>query len=216
MAALDLVTAAALPSTVRDAVEAERLPLFITAVSESLAAYCRYPLHRRVGVVESAVGQGGMYLWLRSGAIRQVTSVEVRGQARAPSSYAIESAMQGRLVARGEPWPFTGTWTTGVAPTPLNAQDTGEVLVTFDAGWVTPGQHAADASLPVDLPASIQLAAQQCLAAFVHVDGQPGDLASESIGAASVSYLTGPNGERMAIPATARQLLARYRKAAPS
>lgn len=210
---VDLVTAEQLPSSVRDAVEVERLPLLITAASEAVAAHVGYPLHQRLSVVESVVGRGGRYLWLRSGAVRQVIRVEVGGEERAPATYAVDSAVLGRLVVRGaEPWPFTGTWTAGISSTPLDAQDTGEMLVTFDAGWVTPGQRALDASLVVDLPASLQLAAVEVLAAAVSRDGSPGDMTSESIGDTSASYAVGVDGGRVALPASARQLCAPYRR----
>ncbi|QSQ24856.1 hypothetical protein JY651_07920 [Pyxidicoccus parkwayensis] len=208
---VDLVTAAQLPSSVRDAVETERMPLLITAASEAVAAHVGYPLHQRLGVVESAVGRGGFYLWLRSGAVRQVQRVEVRGEMRAPGTYAVDSMVHGRLVARGQPWPFTGTWTAGIASTPLDAQDTGEVLVTFDAGWVTPGQHALDASLTVDLPAALQLAAVEVVTAAISRDGRPGDMTGESIGDTSASYAVGEGG-RVALPASARELAAPYRR----
>lgn len=209
---VDLVTAEQLPSSVRGAVEAERLPLLITAASEAVAAHVGYPLHQRLGVVESAVGRGGPHLWLRSGAVRQVHRVEVRGEVRAPGTYAVESSVHGRLVARGQPWPFTGTWTTGISSTPLDAQDTGEVLVTFDAGWVTPGQRALDAGLVVDLPAALQLAAVEVVTAAVSRDGRPGDMTGEAIGDTSASYLVGEDGGRVALPASARQLCAPFRR----
>ncbi|QSQ19321.1 hypothetical protein JY651_28745 [Pyxidicoccus parkwayensis] len=209
---VDLVTAEQLPASVRGAVEAVRLPLLITAASEAVAAHVGYPLHQRLGVVESAVGRGRQYLWLRSGGVRQVHRVEVRGEVRAPSTYALESAVHGRLVARGQPWPFTGTWTTGISSTPLEAQDTGEVLVTFDAGWVTPGQRALDASLVVGLPAALQLAAVEVVTAAVSRDGRPGDMAGESIGDTSASYAVGEDGGRLALPASARQFAAPYRR----
>jgi len=209
---VDLVTAEQLPSTVRDAVEAKRMALLITAASEALAAHVGYPLHRRLGVVESVAGRGGAYLWLRSGAVRQVHRVEVRGQLRAPNTYAVESSVRARLVARGQPWPFTGTWTTGISSTPLDAQDTGEVLVTYDAGWVTPGQRALDTSLVVDLPAALQLAAVEVLTAAVSRDGRPGDVTSEAIGDTSASYAVGEDGGRVALPASARQLAAPFRR----
>ncbi|AEI65564.1 hypothetical protein [Corallococcus macrosporus] len=163
----DLLTAALLHPAARAGVETGRLALFITAASEAVASFVGYPLHRRMGVVESVAGTGGPYLWLAGGAVRQVVRVEVRGEELDATSYAVDSALMGRLVARSSRWPFTGSWTTGVSPTPLEARDTGEVVVTYDAGWVTPGQAALDSSLQVDLPAAIQLAA-------VEADAGPG------------------------------------------
>ncbi|GHG79669.1 hypothetical protein [Comamonas sp. JC664] len=208
----DLLTPAQLPANARTAVEPVRLGLFITAISESLAAYVGYPLLRRQGVVETVAGTGAPHLWLSGGAVRQVVRVEVRGVELEPDAYALESSLMGRLVARRHRWPFTGTWSPGVSSTPMEAQDTGEVRVTYDAGWVTPGQAALDETLVVDLPASIQLAAVEACTAALSRDGKPGDVASESIGGTSMSYFAGPDGGRVAFPATALQLLGPYRK----
>ncbi|MFY1829132.1 hypothetical protein ACN47A_24650 [Myxococcus fulvus] len=208
---VDLLVPEQLPASARR-MEAARLGLIITAASEAVATYCGYPLHRRLGVVETVACNGGTYLWLRGAAVRQVTRVEVRGVERAAGTYALESSGQGRLVARGVPWPFTGAWSQGVSSTPLECSDTGEVLVEYDAGWVTPGQHAMDGALVVDLPASIQLAAVEVVVAAVSRDGKPGDTASESIGDTSMSYFAGEDGGRTALPSTARQLLAAYRR----
>ncbi|MFP2960269.1 hypothetical protein ACLEPN_21205 [Myxococcus sp. 1LA] len=208
----DLLTAAMLHPAARAGVEAERLALFITAASEAVASYVGYPLHRRLGVVESVAGTGGPYLWLAGGAVRQVVRVEVRGEEVDAESYALESALMGRLVARSSRWPFTGSWTTGVSSTPLEARDTGEVVVTYDAGWVTPGQAALDSSLVVDLPAAIQLAAVEAVTAALSRDGKPGDVASENIGGTSMSYFAGEDGGRAALPSTARQMLTKYRR----
>ncbi|NVJ05227.1 hypothetical protein HUW63_08250 [Myxococcus sp. AM001] len=208
----DLLTAELLPLTARTSVETARLGLFITAASEAVAAYVGYPLHRRLGVVESVAGTGGPHLWLRGGAVRQVVRVEVRGEELDAESYALDSALMGRLVARSSRWPFTGTWSPGVSPTPLEARDTGEVVVTYDAGWVTPGQRALDDTLQVDLPAAIQLAAVEAVTAALSRDGKPGDVASENIGGTSMSYFAGEGGGRAALPSTARQMLTPYRR----
>ncbi|AEI66946.1 hypothetical protein [Corallococcus macrosporus] len=208
----DLLTAAMLHPAARAGVETARLGLFITAASEAVASFVGYPLHRRMGVVESVAGTGGPYLWLAGGAVRQVVRVVVRGVELDAESYALESALMGRLVARSSRWPFTGSWTTGVSPTPLEARDTGEVVVTYDAGWVTPGQAALDDTLQVDLPAAIQLAAVEAVTAALSRDGKPGDVASENIGGTSMSYFAGEGGGRAAIPSTARQMLAPYRR----
>ncbi|QDE90135.1 hypothetical protein BHS06_14855 [Myxococcus xanthus] len=208
----DLLTAAMLHPAARAGVETARLDLFIAAASEAVASYVGYPLHRRLGVVESVAGTGGPHLWLKSGAVRQVVRVEVRGVEVDAASYALDSALLGRLVARSSSWPFTGSWTTGVSPTPLVARDTGEVVVTYDAGWVTPGQRALDDTLQVDLPAAIQLAAIECVTAALSRDGKPGDVASENIGGTSMSYFAGEGGGRAALPSTARQMLTPYRR----
>ncbi|AFE05572.1 hypothetical protein COCOR_04021 [Corallococcus coralloides DSM 2259] len=207
----DLLIATQLPATVRDAADPERLPLLITAASLTLAAHVGYPLHRRVGVVESVASAGGRYLWLRSGGVCQVTRVAVRGAELPATAYALESAVMGRVVARGEAWPFTGTWSPGVSSTPLHTEDTGELVVTYDAGWVTPGQAALDAALQVDLPADLQLAAQMVVGALVHGDGAE-EAVSESIGGTSLTRATDEDGQLPAVPARARRLVARYRR----
>lgn len=211
MAQEDLLTAELLPANVRDAADPNRLPLLITAASLALAGHVGYPLYRRVGIVESVASLGGRYLWLRSGGVRQVTRVEVCGVEVPPSGYALESAVMGRVLSRGEAWPFTGRYSPGVSPTPQLVEDTGALVVTYDAGWVTPGQAALDGTLQVDLPADLQLAAQMVVGALVHGDGAE-EAVSESIGGTSLTRATDEDGQLPAVPARARRLVARYRR----
>ncbi|MBZ4371479.1 hypothetical protein [Corallococcus sp. AS-1-6] len=211
MAQEDLLTADLLPGNVRDAADPARLPLLITAASLALAGYVGYPLHRRAGVVESVASPGGRYFWLRSGGVREVTRVQVCGVEVPTSGYALESALMGRVLSRGEAWPFTGRYSRGVSPTPQVVEDTGELLVTYDAGWVTPGQKDLDAALVVDLPGDLQLAAQMVVGALVHGDGAE-EAVSESIGGTSLTRATDEDGQLPAVPARARRLVARYRR----
>ncbi|RKH09738.1 hypothetical protein D7V97_15615 [Corallococcus sp. CA053C] len=215
--AVDLLTADQLPPNVRDAVDATTLGMLITAASEALASYVGYPLHLRTGVVESVASQGGRYLFLRSGAVRQVERVEVCGVEVPPAHYLLEvgtlGVSMGRILSRGAPWPFTGEYSPGVSPTPLHAHDTGEILVTFTAGWVTPGQADSSPPLEVNLPAVFVLAARIVVTAYSHRDGQDWDVTSESIGGTSIGYgADSMRGGRPAIPLAALALVERYRK----
>lgn len=140
-----------------------------------------------------------------------MTRVEVYGAELPATAFALESALMGRVVARGEAWPFTGTWSPGVSSTPLNVEDTGALVVTYDAGWVTPGQAALDTALQVDLPADLQLAAQMVVGVLVSGDGAE-EAISESIGGTSLTRATDEDGQLPAVPARARRLVARYRR----
>ncbi|MFP2897565.1 hypothetical protein [Corallococcus sp. 4LFB] len=215
--AVDLLTVDQLPLNVRDEAEPTTLAFLLTAASEALANYVGYPLHRRTGVVESVASQGGRYLFLAAGAVREVERVEVCGVEVPAVHYALEvgtsGVSMGRVVSRGAPWPFTGEYSPGVSPTPQQAVDTGEVLVTFTSGWVTPGQAALDPALTVDLPTVIQLAARIVVTAYSHRDGMDWDVTSESIGGTSIGYgADSMRGGRPAIPLAALALVDRYRK----
>lgn len=207
------------------------LPTLITAASKALVRYLGYAVERRTGVVESAVGHGGVYLWLESGALQEVTSVTVGGSALATTSYALDGtygALRGRLVARGGyRWPFTGESTGGVNSTPFRAYDTGEILVTFTSGWVSPGQaviasgytepltaeQETEARSSVTLPEELEQAALEVVTAWYRSKGHDPNVTSRSTGDASIGYGgDAMRGGRASLPLVARELADYYRK----
>jgi hypothetical protein len=191
------------------------LPGLITAASSALAELLRYPVERREGVEESVAGQGGRYLWLESGAIQSLASISVGGSLVSPSLYALdgrEGARRGRIVARGSySWPFTGEWTGGVSPTPLRAYDTGEIIVTFTSGWVTPGQVALGTYETSDMPAELEQAALEVVTAWHAGAGRDSRVTSMATGDASVSWASGDGGAPP-LPLAARALVEPYKR----
>lgn len=206
--AIDLTTVEIAASVLGVSASDPHLPRLVTAASAAVARYVGYELHQRLGVVETVAGQGGPFLFLRAGAVRSIASVAVNGQELDPSAYALDSASMGRIVGRQAGFPFTGSSTAGISPSPLSAYDTGAIVVTFDAGYVTPGQKALDGSLAVDLPPELEQATLEVVTAWYRQRGHDARIGSISLGGGSVSY-----SELTALPATAKQLLAPYRKA---
>jgi len=211
---LDFVTLARAAERLKVSTSDAELPGFVAAASSAVAGWLGYEAHLREDVEESVPSRGGVHLWLRSGAVRQVLSVAVDGAELDPSTYHLDSSTQGRLVRRGGAWPFTGTWTPGVEPLPLASHDDGRIVVRVDAGWLTPGQvelalEADPASaLKSDLPAVLEEAALLTLAALYRPAGRDPNVISRSTGAGAVTWRADPS----AVPLVAQQLARRYRK----
>lgn len=216
---LDFTTVARAANRLKVPTTDPELPGLITAWSQALAEWLGYEAHLREGVEESAPSQGGVYLWLRSGAVRRVLSVAVHGVELPASAYHLHSPTQGCLVHRAGGWPFTGTWTRGVEPLPLASHDTGAVVVRFDAGWRTPGQVAlaleADpaSTLESDLPPVLEEALLITLTAWYRRMGQDVDVTSKGLGSASVGWgADSVRGGKPSLPLPTKQLAKPYYK----
>jgi hypothetical protein len=190
------------------------LPGLIAAASRALANWLGYEAHLREEVEETVPSEGGRYLWLRAGAVRRLVRVTVGGAEVEASAYHLDSPRHGRIVRRVGCWPFTGTWTAGVAPTPLTSHDTGEIRVTLDAGWRTPGQvvlaleENPASTLTSELPAELEEAALVVLAALYRPAGRDPNVLSRSTGGGSVTW----RADASAVPLLAQHLAAPHRK----
>ncbi|MBM7117634.1 hypothetical protein [Archangium primigenium] len=210
--ALDFTTLARAATRLRVSPTDAELPAQLAAASQALADWLGYPAHLREGVVETVPSEGGRCLQLRAGAVRRVSRVTVQGVEVPPEEYFLESPRAGRITRRRGRWPFTGDWGGSVAPVPLSARDTGEVEVTFDAGWLTPGQVALALALEVDatrtwvsdVPPVLEEATLVVLTALRSAAGRDPNVVSRSLGGGSVSWAA----QRPAVPELA-QLLAR-------
>lgn len=215
--AKDMTTAAVAGGRLGVSSSDATLAALITAASSALATFLGYPVHRREGVQETAVGRGSRYLWLESGAIQAITSITVGGSAVDSSLYALDGEdgkRKGRIVARSTySWPFTGTWTPGISSTPLNAHDTGEIVVTFTSGWKTPGQVALGTYPSSDMPEELEQAVLEVVTAWWARKGQDAGITSISTGDASVGWVGDSlQGGRIPLPLSARALAAPYRR----
>lgn len=203
---LDLTTVATAASVLGVSAADVHLPRLITAASRAAARFLGYDVHARTGVVETVASNGGPHLFLRAGQVTALTEVLIDGAAADLSGIVIESALMGRL-RRKDGWPFTGSASGGVSSTPLHAWDTGELQVTFNAGWVTPGQKALDATKVRTLPEDLEQGVLEIVTALYRRRGQDADVTSRSLGDGSITF-----GAKSAIPATATAWLAPYRK----
>jgi hypothetical protein len=210
MNAIDLTTKEALASELGLASNDARLPALVTRASQLVRSVVRYDVHRQAGRTEKPPGTGGALLFLAAGRVTAITSITINGVALATSEYLLESEF-GRVRRLRATWPWTGTSTVGVCPEPLHLASDGSIIVTFDSGWVTPGQNALDAATypTVDLPADLELAALQTATALHARRGKDLDVQSYSLGDASVTYRGAPQG---LVPTQAAAILAPYTK----
>ncbi|MCY1080294.1 hypothetical protein [Archangium lansingense] len=210
----DLTTVARAAGRLKVSSSDAQLPALVTAASRALANWLGYEVHLRTDAQESVPSEGGRRLFLRAGAVRRLVRITVGGEEVAATDYHLESPRHGRIVRRSCAWPFTGTWTAGVSPIPHTAYDTGEIVVTYDAGWRTPGQVelalAADptSTLTSDLPAELEEAVLATVTALYRPAGRDPNVTSRSVGDASVTWSTDPK----AVPEMARQLAEPHRK----
>lgn len=152
-----------------------------------------------------------MRLFLQAGAIHEVDSITCYGEEREASTYRVEDSIKGILLAYRTPWPFTGQTAGGVSEAPTFREDTGDIVATFSAGWVTPGQVALDGELVRDLPQVFEEACITTVTAWYREKGKNPNVASQSTGNASISFASGGTG-RDALPLAARTMVGRYRK----
>jgi hypothetical protein len=196
-----------------------QLPALITAASRALANWLGYEAHLREEVEETVPSEGGRRLFLRAGAVRRLLRITVYGQEVPATDYTLESARLGRILRRSGRWPFTGEWTEGVAPMPHTAHDTGDIVVTYDAGWRTPGQVALAleedpaSALTSDLPAELEEALLVTVTGWYRRLGMDLDVTTKSLGDASVSWGGDSlRGGKPSLPLMAEQLAAPHRK----
>jgi len=205
--ARDLTTAAELATALGVASNTATLPRLVTAASRAIGSWCGYDFHTRT-VTEYPIPLLGC-IQLRAGALQSITSITVDGSALPAGLYRIDSAARGRIaldvVVSG------GSRTVGaIEPVGAPAYNNGRIVVVAVCGYVTPGQNAVNAGTypTVTLPEDIQQAAIEVGVGMYRRMGRDADIDSTSLGAGSLSY----RDDKHAIPVTARQLLAPYRK----
>jgi hypothetical protein len=187
------------------------LQRIITAASKAVASYLGYPIEWLFdAAAQSVPGNGSRYLFLRAvGNLQQIFSITVGGALLAPSEYAIDDAQFARIRRVNGLWPFTGRTSGGVADDPLRAEDTGDIVVSYAAGWVTPGQVANQEADTVQLPADIEQAALEVITAMWRRRGLDQGVAARSLGDGSVTYRDADVGP---LSRSTKALLAPYRR----
>lgn len=204
MAATDLTLPATVAAELGVSASDERLPRYIAVASDAARQYLnRDPLHYEAGIVETVAGFGTARLVLQRLPVLSIASIEFDGQAISADAYEIEDGGAG-LVFRRVGWPWTTTDAGGIVGGPLPGYERRLLEVTYTGGWVTPGQTGTRT-----LPYDIEEAVIQTVVGMYRSRGRDREIASESLGAASVTYARG--GEGGVLPATAKALLTPYR-----
>jgi hypothetical protein len=189
----------------------------VSAASRAIARYCGRVFEKATGIVEYPAGYGRPLLLLDRAPILGITSIVERGSTVDPSLYEAKgSNLDGGIVYRLQGvWANTARLDGRITDTlALNQGRSGVdgITVTYDAGFVTPGQVAIGLFPAVTLPEDVQEAAILTAVAMYRRRGIDPNVASESLGDWSVSY-QGTNtaiGRGGAIPETAQALVASY------
>lgn len=188
----------------------------VTAASRAIARYCGRPFERAT-VTEYPAGYGRPLLLLDRAPIISIASVTEGGAAVDAAGFESLGAMAdaGLALRRGGVWMDTGAYTGRITYAPAdNVGRSDGIVVTYTAGYVTPGQKALNAALTVTLPEDVQEAAIISAADFYRRQRQDANVASESLGDWSVSYAgtNTANGRGVdALPTVAVLLLAPFR-----
>lgn len=193
-----------------DAADA-RLPHLITSASERLAAWLGYQVERRAAATDDCIG-GALRLKLSAPA-QSITSVVEYGATIAAGDYTLDvdhRSKLGHVRHLERAWMLTGRSSGGASPDVLWREPTGDIVVTYVAGWVTPGQAALSLGTR-DMPAALEEAVLVLLDSWLKRRGQDAAVVSLSTGMASVSYASGSSGGRSAMPQAVLDVAAPYR-----
>jgi hypothetical protein len=215
--ALTLVATAEDELGVSAGTETARLERYIHAATAAILQYLNRPaIHYATGIVDSLPGFGTQRLLLSRYPVTSLTSVVIDGTTLASDDYEIDDAAAG-IVYRRYGFASTGMYCPGIVQEDiLPGTEQRLITVTYTAGYVTPQQVVLNGALTRSLPYDIELACLQTVAVLRGGRGRDWSVASESLGAASVSYggMNTAIGRGMAgiIPDTAAALLSPYRR----
>jgi hypothetical protein len=141
----------------------------VTAASKAISRHCGRVLERGFGLVEHPVGAGRPYLMLSRPPI-SVTRIEAGGEVVPASEYLCDEPLAevGMVFRRGG-------WSGGER-------------VTYDGGYVTPGEVAINPALSATVPEDLEYATVLLAASFVRRARADDNVAAESLGDWSVTY----------------------------
>jgi hypothetical protein len=197
--AIDLTLAATVAADLGVAADAT-IDRVVTAASRAIATYCGRAFEKATGVVEYPAGYGRPHLVLDRAPILAITSIVEFGSTLSASEYTFEGnlANAGMVFRRGgAAWARTAQDAGRITPQfdYVQGQSTSDgIVVTYDAGFVTPGQKAANGALTVSVPEDLQEAANMVAVNLYKRRTLDQTLAAESLGDWSVTY-------RAALPA---------------
>lgn len=190
----------------------------VTAASRAIANYCGRAFELAEAIVEYPPSFARPFLVLKRSPIVSIASIYERDALVTATDYESigDHAAAGIVHRKIGRWMRTARDTGNIGTNWTDyAGETGSrgVKVTYDAGWVTPGQKALDDTLTVTLPEDVQEAAVIAAVAFYRRRGVDPSVASEQLGDWSVSYRGGNTVIGLTsggLPDTALQLLAPY------
>lgn len=192
----------------------ERLSLTINAASAAIENYCQTQFARATVTNERHPQAGSLRLVVKRVPVLSVTGITADGTALDISELIVESSKGGILYRPGG-FPRSGYDRSALANRPLVGSETPDLLVTYEAGYVTPaqsdetgGDYDGDT---VTLPAPLQMACVKLAASFYQDGNTAREVARESIDNTSIYYRPdGSDGE--GIPSGLLPLLRAYRR----
>ena len=165
-----------------------RLPRLIAVASDAIVAHLGRQLHYGASITEKVKGYGRPRITLDVTPIVSIASITLP-DGTVITDYVRENDRAG-LVFRRTCWPSTALSRGGLPPANAPAPGTEEpsIIAVYAGGWVTPAQNAATPALTRTLPYDIEEACIQTVVGLYRGNGRDQDVASESLGAYSVSY----------------------------
>lgn len=183
-----------------------RLERLIAVASDIIERYCSRKFARQVGIVENVEGQGGQLLILRRTPIVQVTSIKYDGELVDATTYETKAEDKARgFVRRDAGWNWTAATFDAMSPVSAAGTEKRSYEVTYDAGYVLPKDGAGR-----DLPYDLEQACIELVTSLYRGRGRDKNIASESVGGASRSYVA---VDGFALPPLVVTLLAAHRRA---
>lgn len=181
-----------------------RLPRLIAVASEAIAAHLGRRLHYGATITEKVKGFGRPRLILDVTPIISIASITLE-DGTVVTDFVRENDLAG-CVYRRSCWPSTALARAGLPPANAPAPGTEEpsITVVYAGGWVTPAQSGTRT-----LPYDIEEACIQTVVGLYRGNGRDPEVASESLGAYSVSYRGQLGG---VLPDKVLPLLAPYRR----
>lgn len=188
-----------------------RLPRLIAVASQAIATYLGRRLHYGADINEKVKGYGRARIFVDVTPIVAITSITL-GDGTVITDFVRENDNAG-MIYRRACWPSTALSRGGLPPANEPAPGTEEpsITVVYNGGWVTPAQGGTRT-----LPYDIEEACIQTVVGLYRGGGREKNIASEQLGAYSVSFRT-PNsmagvGVGGIIPDEVLPLLAQYRR----
>lgn len=181
---------------------------FINAASDAIERYLDRSLQYATGLTETLAATGGTRLLVARTPLRAITSVvTVDGATIDSTSYSLEGTGETGFIYRADGWYWSAASVNAMEPYRQPGTEKPFYVVTYAAGYSLPAQTQT-----YPLPVSITEACLITAAAMYARRGKQDDIASESVGNASVSYGYSIVTGRNVIPATAMQLLAPFKR----
>lgn len=185
----------------------------VTAASRAIARYCDRTFEKGTAIVEYPPGYRRPLLALTRTPIISIASIVELGATVDPSVYEVYSADAGLVLRKDGVWALTARAGGRISETVdqhLSEIGVNGITVTYDGGYVTPGQKALNGALTVTLPEDIQEAANITASQLYRSRGIDALVQSESLGDWSVAYFERKASGQDVIPGIAKALLAPY------